>query len=424
MIKGIFYTLIFACSFIHAQCVIAQAEVKTKFVRPDDVRFDIDKGNFVFEIIDNSGLNGNKIKSERSNHEIKDLSGELPNKLIEVLIELKYLDTVNKYFPNYKSTLKLDYLVQNVTVSATLRSNSKEVQIGIKSSAILRLKSHYDDVLFTKTISNYASKTFDSAKGMNEDYFDIYYDEVRSSMVQFFQDEEIKTFLQSDELTDEPFFETVEPISINSAHGKGNDITNWQNSVVTILDSLGHGSGCIVSSDGYIVTNYHVVSQKQNVRVKLHDGAQYNGKVVRYDPECDLALVKVEASGLSTLDIATSIETGESVFVIGTPVDTLLSQSVSKGILSGQRSYYGIDYLQTDANINSGNSGGALLNAQGKLIGIVNAKYFGFGIEGIGFAIPGKYILERLKMISPATNPVTSGPSEIPSSKNKSSSKK
>jgi S1-C subfamily serine protease len=91
---------------------------------------------------------------------------------------------------------------------------------------------------------------------------------------------------------------------------------------------------------------------------------------------------------------------GDVVYIIGTPADTLLSQSVSKGVLSGQRDFDGAEYLQTDAKVNPGNSGGALLNSKGELIGVVSSKYIGFGIEGIGFAVPISKLEEKLRVIT------------------------
>jgi serine protease Do len=92
------------------------------------------------------------------------------------------------------------------------------------------------------------------------------------------------------------------------------------------------------------------------------------------------------------------VELADKVYVLGTPADITLGQTISSGIISAQRNFFGRDYYQTDARLNGGNSGGALMNESGELIGVVCSKISGLGIEGVGFVIPAKYIFERLKI--------------------------
>lgn len=156
----------------------------------------------------------------------------------------------------------------------------------------------------------------------------------------------------------------------------------------------GSGSGVILTSDGYIVTNNHVVEGSENLRVYLQDGTEYPATLVGTDSYSDLAVVKIEASGLpaATLGTSGSVTVGDPVYAIGNPLGVLTS-SVSQGIISGlDRSItvgsHSMTLMQTDAAVNPGNSGGGLFNANGELIGIVNAKSYGLDVEGIGFAIP------------------------------------
>jgi len=389
--------------------------VQTKFVRPDDVRFDLAKGDFMVEHYASAKEKNKGVaeKRKKSTYEIKNISGRLPQKVFEVLIELGYLDTTHHFFPDYKKNLKLDYVVHRIMITSigasNLSSSSKEIQ----SEATITLKSQFGMPIFTREIKKVKNKNVDNEA-------ELFYDSVYEIVKDFFLEQEVADFMKNDRFVDVPKVETSDKIKLKTNHVTGTDITNWADAVVTLMDSLGHGSGCIVSSDGYIITNYHVVAQKSSLQVKMHDGKMFEGKVLRYDPECDLALVKVEAQNLKTLQIVQSSGIGDIAFVVGTPVDTLLYQSVSKGIISGQRNYFGVDYLQTDANINSGNSGGALLSSRGELLGIVNAKYFGFGIEGIGFAIPAKYIGERLNVTPEVKVPI----SPIPEPKKISKGKK
>jgi serine protease Do len=156
----------------------------------------------------------------------------------------------------------------------------------------------------------------------------------------------------------------------------------------------GLGSGVIVSPDGYIVTNHHVVEQADDVKVVLADKRSFKAKVIGTDPKTDLAIVKIDASDLPALPWGDSsrLDVGELVLAVGNPFG--LSQTVTMGIISAVgRANMGIvdyeDFIQTDAAINPGNSGGALVNLKGELIGINTAIFSQSGGNmGIGFAIP------------------------------------
>lgn len=159
----------------------------------------------------------------------------------------------------------------------------------------------------------------------------------------------------------------------------------------------GIGSGVIMTADGYIITNNHVVSFADNVLVTLSDGRQFNAVIANRDAKADLALLKIEESGLPTLEIADSdnIDVGQWVLAVGNPFN--LTSTVTSGIVSAlQRDLDLIaeegaieSFIQTDAAINPGNSGGALVDTDGKLIGINTAIYSRTGsYTGYSFAIP------------------------------------
>lgn len=159
-------------------------------------------------------------------------------------------------------------------------------------------------------------------------------------------------------------------------------------------EETGSGSGVIITSDGYIVTNNHVVEGASGLKVYLQDGTEYEGTIVGADELTDLAVVKIEATGLpaATLGNSSSVLVGEAVYAIGNPLGVFTS-SVSAGIVSGLNRTLEVEgqnmtLMQTDASVNPGNSGGGLFNAKGELIGIVNAKSLGVDVEGLGFAIP------------------------------------
>ena len=156
----------------------------------------------------------------------------------------------------------------------------------------------------------------------------------------------------------------------------------------------GAGSGVIISSDGYIVTNNHVVSEADELLVKLNDNREFKGRIIGTDEQTDLALVKIEGKDFPTLPIGNSddLKVGDWVLAVGNPFN--LTSTVTAGIVSAKaRSMGGMNsiesFIQTDAAINRGNSGGALVNARGELVGINAMIYSQTGsYTGYGFAIP------------------------------------
>ena len=171
--------------------------------------------------------------------------------------------------------------------------------------------------------------------------------------------------------------------------------------VVTIENENSFGSGVIISSEGYIVTNCHVVKNKKSVTVKLKQNKKYKAEIVKVNGDYDLALLKISAEDLKTLSFGNSDSSQESdeVFAIGTPVDKNLGQSVTKGIISGHMEWNGVKFIQTDVSINPGSSGGPLLNSGGEIIGITTMKISAKGVEGIGFCISSNDVLEMLNIV-------------------------
>jgi serine protease Do/serine protease DegQ len=166
------------------------------------------------------------------------------------------------------------------------------------------------------------------------------------------------------------------------------------------------GSGVIIDSEsGYVVTNHHVIENADQIRVRLDDGRSFEAKVVGADPEADVAVIQIPAQGLKAINIgdSDSLRVGDFVVAIGNPFG--LSQTATSGIVSALgRSGLGIegyeDFIQTDASINQGNSGGALVNLRGELIGVNTAILArGGGNVGIGFAIPVNMVVSLTAQI-------------------------
>ncbi len=168
------------------------------------------------------------------------------------------------------------------------------------------------------------------------------------------------------------------------------DTDMWIGQYVT----QGAGSGVIYSEDGYIITNNHVIDGASHIKVTLYDGTEYDASLVATDSMTDVAVIKIDATGLQpiTMGEMSSVNVGDAVVAIGNPLGTL-SGTATEGIVSALEREITLEgkqmtLIQTSASINPGNSGGGLFDQYGNLIGIVVAKSSGSDVEGLGFAIP------------------------------------
>ena len=171
-----------------------------------------------------------------------------------------------------------------------------------------------------------------------------------------------------------------------------NDLYSWFYSGTNLQQ--GAGSGVILSEDGYILTCYHVIENANTITVATREGQTYEAVMVGGDKSEDIAIIKVEAEGLTpaVMGDSSQLQVGSPVVAIGNPLGQL-GGTVTAGVVSALERQVTIDdetfnVIQTDAAINGGNSGGGLFNAKGELIGLVNAKAESIGVEGLGFALP------------------------------------
>lgn len=177
------------------------------------------------------------------------------------------------------------------------------------------------------------------------------------------------------------------------------DGTVSANGIAAVAESS--GSGVIIDDRGYIVTNYHVIADCENIMVVFADNSEKEASVIGYDRRTDLALLKAEKENLTAASFApTSPKVGETAYAVGNPGGLEFAGTVTKGIISGLNRTLVTDdgdsfsLIQTDAAINPGNSGGALCDARGKVVGINVLKISHPGFEGMGFAIPAATVRE------------------------------
>ena len=200
---------------------------------------------------------------------------------------------------------------------------------------------------------------------------------------------------------------TLAPIHLPSAHampgGTQQNATALKNAVVTILSDKGSGSGFYIAP-GYVLTNRHVVGTAKYVKIKLEDGKELVGEVVREDAPRDVALLRTEPTTMPVLPLRlTDAVVGEDVYAIGSPLNQKLSGTFTKGVLSATRVNEGVRFLQSDAAVNPGNSGGPLLDASGSALGMTTLKIN--NTAGLAFFVPMRDATDRLAIVFDASAP-------------------
>jgi len=229
---------------------------------------------------------------------------------------------------------------------------------------------------------------------------------VMRSMNEFLKTDEVIKLLKQNYTPTQPqkdsVSKTITTITLTAADTI-NTLQDALQAVVTIKQKNLFFSGCVISPDGYVVTNAHLIADAENSDLFVHfsNGDSSIAKFVRINSVYDLALYKIEKQGHYKCfqpDTSRNIKLGEEVYAIGTAEELNLKQTMTKGIVSGKRKIKDKQLIQTDASINRGTSGGALVNKNGHFIGIINTRLVGNDVQGIGFAVPAYYINDALQL--------------------------
>jgi len=315
----------------------------------------------------------------------------------EILKESGYIDTT-------KRVLKNSY-GNNLLLNATLEEVAFH-QVGynmIYTDLTIRweLLNYYKEEIFEiSTNSRSGEYSMYDGKRSKEVIGDALSNAMEVGLVNFLNEGEVQDILQGNSVIESK--EELTELNLKSPLKSASKISEVMNAGVTIENDDRHGSGFFINNDGYIITNYHVVSGGDKV-IEVIDNQQkkYTAKLVRYNKAHDLALLKIEHKNEIALNLEKdqSKNVGLTVYALGTPSSKSLSQSISKGIISGYRdTEYKGQLIQTDVSVNPGNSGGALLSKEGVAIGVVSGKLVGYGVEGVAFCIPTHEVIEKLKL--------------------------
>ena len=196
---------------------------------------------------------------------------------------------------------------------------------------------------------------------------------------------------------------TIGPVTLVAARAKPG-IAGASDSVAVVFTAEGSGSGFLISDDGYMLTNHHVVGAQKIVKVKWSDGSETVGEVIRADPRRDVALIKAAPGPRPALALRhTAAQQGETVFAIGSPLGDRFQNTMSKGIVSALRNQQGQAFIQSDVMVNHGSSGGPLLDETGRVIGLTaSGQVINGAPVGINFFIPIDDALKTLNLVAPA----------------------
>ncbi len=373
-----------------------------KHVYLDRTAFEVDKDDIVFEKypLNRYLADKNERASEYGDEDIKVDNSIFTDALNQLLLENGFIDTVSNIFKDKTNTLYISAEVDKLTFKevyvrkAAFYNWFVVLELGVKWT----IQDVYKQPLFedhiTCTSGEFSPDFYDFE---NELFKKIMDDGMSTSFYEFLSMNEVQDLLE-EEVARIPEYETL---TLEKPASSPKKLSNAQAATVTVNTKEGHGSGCIVSSNGYIITNFHVVSgSEDDIEIIMNDGQKFPGEVIRQNEYYDLALVKIEKKTFDSyiLHDDDQYEVGDEVYAIGTPNSIELGQTLSKGIVSGTRKKEDREWIQTDVSISPGNSGGALVDKNGDLIGIVNSKLVGFGVEGISFCIPSKFVFEMLSI--------------------------
>jgi len=324
--------------------------------------------------------------------------------LNQILAEQGYIDTSNVALKtSYQNNLKIKASVNTFNIhhinifGMSYGQNSgivyTDIKINWKVLDIYEVEIYNLNTSTTSGMFNYNSN--DNSEVAIENAVK---DAVEYGLVEFLKDQKVDELLH--DYSESEIEEQLTELTISTKNKYVSTMGEAIASSVTIKTDKGHGSGFVIGADGYIATNYHVIAGSKKVDVITNDESKYEGEVIRFSKIHDLAIIKINRSGFASFKINKDIsyEIAQEVYAVGTPRAEDLSQTVSRGIISGIRKNNENEFIQTDASVNHGNSGGALVNSDAEVIGMVTSKLSGVGVEGVAFGIPSKRIVESLKI--------------------------
>lgn len=373
-----------------------------KYVYLKNTAFDVKKEDLKYTRIKHKNLKKNKDKYKdngKSEQDVKFDNSIFTDAVNEILEKNNFVDTTNTIFKSKTNTLYISAKITKVQFDNVYNVLGHLYQSFLitKLDIEWEIFDLYNQSKYKQSFKGIASGEFSldfDAENVSKNSLQ---DALTESFYKFMDSKEVKKLIkkENEEEVKLEKLKLVRPAVVSN-------LEDAMEATVTIKTKDGHGSGCFISTDGYIVTNFHVVAgTSDKITVINKEGKEFPAKLIRKNEFSDLALIKIEGTSAKafTLPQTKNYKIGDDIFAIGTPKSIELGQSLSKGIISGFRTHEKNNWIQTDASVNGGNSGGALVSKSGEFIGVVNAKVFGLGVEGLGFSIPAETILTDLSLV-------------------------
>lgn len=343
-------------------------------------------------------------KDKRFKLEDNSIKGDDPmysSKVYETLKETGYIDTINHVFLDENNTLEMQGVINKVrfyVVRVTPNNSFAQCKVDIK----WLFRNAYNEVFDSISVSDFSGE-FDASYVTQQDIYTMVGDAVQNSYMNLHKNTKFTALLPIDSI-----FESKENMLVlNKPSSIVTEAAHAANaSVIVKRKDKGHGSGFAITNDGYILTNYHVISSKNSTKyeeltVKLNNGIELPARVIRVNKKADIALLKIEYKFDRAFVIPKNKQFTnlQDVYCIGTPKSIELGQSISVGILSNERFVNNTSLLQLNMSVNSGNSGGPIFDKTGLLHGIVKSKLVGENVEGICFAVPAYHLSKYLNIV-------------------------
>jgi serine protease Do len=382
---------------------IAKKEANQKYVYLASTAFNVDKNNLKFSRTNyGTYTKSKKVKYRQTNEEDIRIDNTIfTDRLNKLLSQSGFTDTTNSVLRSKLNSVYLKASVDEVVLNEVIgkhTANAFEAFLVSELTINWEVYDIYNHLKLKKRIKaksgEFSTDVYKKELCLKESIKDA----IETSLCNFLSDKETQTLLNIETPT-----QINQPIiTLQKPNQQVSNVEDAMQATVTILTDEGHGSGFFISKDGYLLTNYHVVAEKKMIKVTNQDGKTFPATVIRSNETMDLALLKIDAvlekSFFLDENGTQDFIIGEEIFAVGTPTSTQLSQTLTRGIVSGKRKIDGEEWIQTDASVSFGNSGGPLITKQGKLIGVVNSKIVGIGVDGIAFGIPAKKIISYLEL--------------------------
>ncbi len=382
---------------------IKEKSLDEKYIFLKNTAFDIKEDALKVRKIRHSQLKKNKknkFKEIESNDEVINFDNSIFSKSInDILTTYKYRDTTQTIFKSKTNSVYLSAEVTKIDLQYIYQRAARQHQnfLKTKMSITWSVLDTYGQVKYKKTLSS-TSGEFSYDYNSENTVINSLDDAITASFLSFINTKKTRKLLEKTDKDEEKYDDTI----VLKKSGEITSLAEAMSSTITIKTKDGHGSGLAISNDGYALTNFHVVATSQDDLTAItKDGKEYKAKLIRKNESLDVALIKFDATFEKHFSLPENRDysIGNDIFVIGTPNTIELGQSISKGIISGERDKNDINLIQTDASVNPGNSGGPLISKKDNSIyGIVTSKVSGVGVEGLGFAIPAYKVKTALSI--------------------------